>query len=703
MPTATFTCSKDASALSTGASNWSGWDDHHPVGLWAAGFLSRAFLYFPFSKAGMVALTGARLKLRATDFHVGASTNSVRVQARRMTSDWGEGSNNGENLWSNEDWGWGVADNYTSSGGGHVDSTVDGDGPTVTIDVLGIVQAWFDGSPNYGILLRAEDEGERGKEYGSRHKSGYVPTLEVDYTTNTAPNAPTGLFPTGDTVRNTGPSTTLSGVRSDPDAGDYITAYQTELYADDGTTLLKASGTVTVSGSPTTFSRTEGGLAGRTFYKWRARTRDKSSVWGPWSTLQRFYLNTPPNAPTGLQATTVGTPTFSGQFSDPDAGETFPQVQLEVERVSDSVQMWSSGDLATSGSSFSKAYAGTALTVGVNYRVRARAKDASGAYGAWSAWLTFAPVTGSGPTVTPNIAAKVNTLTPSIVVAQGAAFVNHEIEVADAITGTPLRWDPAPGVDYAAATSKATTYAGTALAWGGTYYVRARVNIGGVWQAWSAWQPFRVNANPSAPSGLTIAGGPPGSVTTDTTPDLSATFEDPDKATYGDTVSRAEHEITRVDTGAHVGGSPIVKTTGTIMTATPTALPVDVPLRYRVRTRDNSGNGIDGAWSSYAAFRVSVAPTVGATSPAGGAVIASTFATLDWTFTGSGGKTQATYRVRVFDTTAGAGQEVLVYDTGVILGTATEHALPLGTLVNGRSYRWQVDVTDTDGLAGVLA
>ena len=68
-----------------------------------------------------------------------------------------------------------------------------------------IVQAWFGGAPNYGLALTSGGAASASRSRPIRDgRRGRVPYIWIDYTTNTPPNAPTGLSPTGDQVTQTG-------------------------------------------------------------------------------------------------------------------------------------------------------------------------------------------------------------------------------------------------------------------------------------------------------------------------------------------------------------------------------------------------------------------------------------------------------------------------------------------------------------------
>ena len=80
MATKTVTVTKDATVTSGDLA--SGYDNHHPIGLWPAGLLTRALLYAPVSFSGMTGINEARLYLRAhevggTSHVIGDSTSDI--------------------------------------------------------------------------------------------------------------------------------------------------------------------------------------------------------------------------------------------------------------------------------------------------------------------------------------------------------------------------------------------------------------------------------------------------------------------------------------------------------------------------------------------------------------------------------------------------------------------------------------------------
>jgi hypothetical protein len=489
--------------------------------------------------------------------------------------------------------------------------------------------------------------------------AGAIGAYIADYhSANSAPNAPTSLDPSANEVVNSGTAPVVKGTRSDPDSGDYITAYQVVVYDDNGTTVRYDSGKISVSGSPTSFSRTVSLPSAHKYYKWKGRTWDKDGVAGPYTAQQRFYANAVPSTP---GAPTVDTdtlvPTISGTFTD--SGDTASAVQIEVGlNATPNTSTWASGDTAVTGTSWSKAYAGTALAWGVAYRCRYRTKDSHGAYSSWSAYKVFTPVQPTGASnMTPRTTnPRLNDLTPDLSIAHSATFRNDEYQVAatEALgnAGTLLKSKVWTGTDYAAVSAKVYTYDGLPLAWGGTYVWRARIELSadGTITAWSPWYSFRMNAEPAGASAMTPANG---IVLTDTTPELAANFSDPD-LDQGDTPTLVTLEVRNNGTDALVfsqtGIAPVpgVAADGQsyshVVSVSP-ALAAEVTYKWRIRFTD--AMGLQGAFSPYALFKVSAGPTVTATAP--GATVTESTPTLDWAFSSPAGKAQSSYRVQLFD------------------------------------------------------
>lgn len=589
-------------------------------------------------------------------------------------------------------------------------------------------------SVHVGFARDPQDNTQMGTRSGTRKEwaSGSWPTsfgawssvsgaigawLEYE-SANVAPNVPVNLNPTGNQVLHSGIAPTLNGLRSDSDAGDYIEQYQVVVYADDGVTVVHNPGPVNPGGSPVTFAHVASLPSAHAWYRWKARTMDKGGLWGPYSALQRFYANgvpSTPGAPT-VESDTL-TPRIDGNFVDP--GDTLAAVQIEVKLdESPYPTVWASGDIAksgASGSAWNQTYAGSPLSWNTRYAFRYRTKDSHGAYSSWSGWGYATLVQPTGPTNnTPRTTTpRLSSLTPTLTVGHSVQFRNEEIKVAASPAlgdlGTVLWYKTWDGSDYAATTSKARVYAGSALAYGGTYWWQSRVELtDGTISAWSAWHPIRINADPNSPTGLFPSGGV---VVSDTTPQLLMRFADPD-LDQGDTPSLVTLEVRNNATDALVfSQTAVAPAPGTSEAGqpydhivSPSALTNDVTYKWRARFTDAMGR--QGPFSAYQLFKVSQPPSAAGTSPVGGAAVSESTPTLDWTFSSPGGKAQHSYRVKVFDkgpVGANYADEVEVHDSGAVVSSATQYDLPFGVLVDDHDYRWQVTVVDTDLLEFTLA
>lgn len=544
--------------------------------------------------------------------------------------------------------------------------------------------------------------------------SGAIGAWIQDYqSANSPPNSPVNLQPTGNETVHMGTTPVLSGTRSDPDSGDTISAYQVAAFADDGATVLFNSGKIDVwATNKTTFLRAISLPSAHRWVKWKARTWDKEDKAGPYSSLQRFYANAvpvTPGAPT-VDADTL-TPLISGDFSDP--GDTLAGVDIDMQYKQSNgswAEKWDSGELAKSGTSWSHTYNGFTLAYGTEYRTRYRVKDSHDGWSDWSPFTYHVQVLPTGPTNnTPRTTSpRLSSLTPTLTVGHSALFQNDEIQVRSAAAGGgTLLWNKTwEGSDYADVTTKARVYAGSALAYGQRVWWRSRIELAdGSITGYSAWHEIRINAEPAAPVALAPTGG---AVLTDTTPQLRARFSDPD-VDQGDAPSAVTLEVRNNVTDAIVfsqtGAAPTpgVGEDGQSYNhlVNTSALTNETTYKWRLRFTDTMGR--QGPFSAYQVFKVSSAPTaanVGPSSP-----VTESTPTLDWSFTSPGGKAQHSYHVQVFDkgpVGANYADEVPVWDSGVVVGTATAVDVPFGILEDDHDWRWEVTVQDTDMLEHTL-
>ena len=728
MPTVTIESTKDAT-MRFENDGWSGYDLHLPVGHSSGSSTYRSCVYFPLSFTGWTGITSATLHLTgAVPGHI-TSIETRQMFVRRMTADWGEGNNNGEdNFASGQTWSWtNRSGSYTTTGQNTITITGGVDDEVVyDIDVTDIVQAWFSGSANYGFFLNAQSEvsSDPGLEFYSRNAASDLrPTLEIVYTGNVAPNAPVNLSPTGGELLNT-LTPNLSGETSDPDPDDGISGYQIRLYEDNGTTLKWDSGTIgghcVVVGSgggavtvcDTTFSESYSGpaLTGNTFYKWKARIKDSGGLWGPYSALQRFKVNTAPNPPSiaisesPISALKTLTPTLNVTHSDNDAADNkMYGYQVQIKLQSDGSTHWDSGQIDTSGAPLtvkSFTYAGTALSWRTGYKWRARTRDSNLVWGNYSSYQNFSTLSTSVPvSLNPSASEVINGIIPT--------FSGFRGNVADTIAsyqiilyqsnGTTQVWDSGTltsGIDGGQSFSK--IYSGTALSYNTTYQWKVRVtgSIGGT-SSYSALQTFKTIASAGTLSlGLPTPNNLP---TNSNVSSLTPTLNGSQASTFTD----YQVEVYPESSTSSALGTPIWAPSAFTQSAATsftkvyagTALQWGTTYKYRARV----GSPSLGAWSGLFAFTTDVASIPTLTAPTDGLWIT----TLTPTLSGNtgGGENATAYQIIVYE----ADGSTVHWDSGMVSqasATSFSRVYDGTALVGGRDYIWKARYTSSAGPVG---
>lgn len=714
----TVYASKDASALYNN-DGWSGWDLHHPVGQSDSGYRYRSLIYFPISFTGMTAVTNAKLWVRAhraaSGNHVygDSSGNTRTLSVRRVSLDWGEGTNRGETLWSaNEVWGW-------SNRGEAIPSTNEATrvftgyshGTWYSIDVTGIVGNWFNGTANYGFCLfisTGETDPGHALEFYSRDSgAGYKPYLEITYDSNIAPTAPVSMSPTNDALVNT-LAPTLTGTRADPDAGDYVTAFQMLVYADDATSLIWDSGVVAQSGTSSVFSKVYAGapLNGNTFYRWMARTRDKGSAWGPYSAQQRFKLNTPPNPPdvtltqSPIYDITTLTPTFNITHRDNDVGDDNMWGYRVVLTTREGADVWDSGDIDTSGApvtTTSIVYSGPALAWQTNYLIKARTKDINGTWGAYSLTLGFLMHTAIPPVGLAPSNETVSNLIPVFIGSRqnGIDTISSYQILLYAEDGVTQIWDSGDlTTDIISGVSFSKTYAGTDLTLATTYKWKVRITspIGGT-SLYTALQSFTTPTDSTVPS-LSVTPQTSGRVTS-----LTPTFNG-----FRDT-QFTHYQIQlypSTSTSANLG--TIIWDSGDVLQSLAysfarvydgPALAWGVTYKWRARI----GNPTLGNWTGLAIFSTDSAGAGTITAPANNAWLASV--PTDFSGTSFGGESITRYDVAIWSTDF----TVLYYYVEVTQAASSTftHSVNLALLPTGTTFHWSFRYVKSTGPIGPFA
>lgn len=693
MATKTFNITKDATFVKS-YGYFNGGDQHHPVGKWdpttGLDWISRALLYAPVSFTGMTTITEARLHAfkHTSSVHHAKGTGTVTFHIGRVTKSWGESSfgtsGGGENQW-----GGSGATVMTTEHTNTLDKTYDNslaDGNEDSLDITDIVLDWFNGSPNYGIMLWADDEDNASGalEYYSRESSGFDPYIEITYSTNNPPNAPANLNPSGSEIVNTGTVVTVSGTQSDND-GDKLNRVDIIVYKDDGSTQVLRD-TYSPSSPANTFSRKVNVPEGNAFYKWKARTRDTNNDWGPYSSLQRFKANTKPSAPTiSLKESPTSdvmtlTPSFILAHNDADPNDDAAAYRI-VLQLADGTAVWDSGDITiTPASTVTKLYNGPALSWQTAYRWHARTKDENGSWSSYASYSSFTThATGVPVNLSPSGNDGSDSLTPTFVGTRASSqdsIASYQI-ILYASDGVTQLWDSGTLTSgITSGTSFSKLYNGTALSNSTTYKWKVRVtgSKGGT-SAYSALQTF-VTPGASVVTPTAPKGGP---ITT-LTPAFTGTWS-------GDTLNAIQILLYDVDDNLLRDTGTISVTVGSSYSWTYTGAPAlqwATSYKYQIRARRNS----DNQWQSYSGkigFFTDIAGQCVPTAP----INDSWETSLTPTFTGntSNSETISTFRILLYESDGTS----LVWDSGDLAGSGTSFSKVYNgpALVRGRTYRWQ--------------
>ena len=483
-------------------------------------------------------------------------------------------------------------------------------------------------------------------------KTSQTVTVNNEEVDNQAPNQPSDLYtegapnPTG--VIDLTPE--FSAVFSDPDTANTGTYYEIEVNTNNtftGTvmwdTTQTATGPITNGARSSDFSYAGTALTenGVTYY-WRIRFWDNNGAVSNWSTTANFTMNTSnvaPDAPsvpyaegvTNPATVTDLTPEFSAVFTDsntPDTGAYY-EIEVNTNNTFTGTVMWdttqtATGPITNGARSSDFSYAGTALTRdGTTYYWRIKFWDNNGAVSNWSATQQFTMDTNVAPNAptsplaeTATNPVKVSDITPEF----SAIFTDnnatdtgtyYEIEVNtnNTFTGTVM-WDTgqtATGPITNNTRSPDYIYAGTALTLDGvTYYWRIRFwDDSTTVSDWSTTQQFTMSGIPNNPTSLLTEGATDPTGVTDTTPEFSAIYSDPnaDNGTSYEIEVNTHNTFTGTvmwDTAQTATGPITNNTRSSDFSYAGTALTRDGTTYYwRIRFWDI--DGVSG-WSSTAQF-----------------------------------------------------------------------------------------------------
>lgn len=236
-----------------------------------------------------------------------------------------------------------------------------------------------------------------------------------------------------------------------------------------------------------------------------------------------YVANRAPTAatstPSGLQTTTK--PTFQGTFSDPDTayGDHMTLFRIQVVRASDGAVMWDTGNLAPTSSErannrFSRAYGGTALAAGVEYRWRCRVADSFGTWSSWSSYRSFTINGGGYLDTLSGVSGKQNTLQPTPFTAVWRHANNlsmNAFRVRLLQNGTVIRTSSIIAASRAVGATLSASWSGAfgsySLSWGmqGLSWQMQGRDTSNLWSDWTPARSFSTNTAPTVPTNLTPA------------------------------------------------------------------------------------------------------------------------------------------------------------------------------------------------------
>ncbi|MFF3454539.1 DNRLRE domain-containing protein [Streptomyces sp. NPDC002730] len=301
---------------------------------------ARSYLKFDAARFAGKHVLDADLRLYSY-WSSSCSTDNSGIQVRRVTADWDPSAIS----WASQPSTTTASAPVSKVAKGYNSSCPAGQ---VSWDVDGIVQAWADGQPNYGVRLAAVNESDpltwrryRSANYvDGSHDSATEPSLIVTY--NSAPTPPGELnvspLKGGTTLMTAGSLTpTLQARVGDSDAESaLITEFQVEpdpafadtTYTWTGKTAEFAPGTVATVQIPTASKLPDG-----SHLRMRARTSDKvdTSDWSSWTTFRVDASDVlPADLPTQLQAgaTDTTSPLVTGIVTSPNGGMIEAQFRL---------------------------------------------------------------------------------------------------------------------------------------------------------------------------------------------------------------------------------------------------------------------------------------------------------------------------------------------------------------------------------------
>ena len=564
-------------------------------------------------------------------------------------------------------------------------------------------------------------------------------------TANDAPAAPTTGWdlPNNATTNDTTP--TLSWDNSvDPDLDPYDGAYS-------GAGVVGVSWIVQLTQDPTfatvPYTYPTGPLlaAGRpsvtvttplsenpVWWYWQVRAVDNDGAQSPWSTPQRFIVDSTANPPTApvsgfvpVNAGSVGATTSVTLRWDAgtDTEDAAAALRYEME-IADNAALatapgyyYASG-LSAAGQTYRTLPAAPPLTVGTTYYWHVRTVDTTGRRSAWSTLLSFTVAANQPPNIIttgfyPTGTLEITDPTPDLRWNAATPPDPNADDTADTM-GYLVEVDDNPGFVNQEFTTKLlpphatpaipTVTVTTTLSVGTRYYWRVRPidRKGTQAAAWSATQDFRVVVNhaPAAPiAAFSPAAWPP---LTTANPTLTWNMPNPADPDVNDTLATLRYEVQLRDQ-ADLASAPYVFTVVTPANTMQAVCTVNLldNTHYWWRVRSLDAQGLSSDWSAVQNFWINLtnqaplAPDSGFV-PSNGAQVSDDTPTMSWNaaFDADPDDTANTLHYIVeLSTTPGFTTVAYQYTSGNGVTTVT----PTVALTDLTTWYWRVRTVDNDG------
>ncbi|MWC29489.1 DNRLRE domain-containing protein [Paenibacillus sp. MMS18-CY102] len=255
------------------------------------------------------------------------------------------------------------------------------------VDVKPFVQSWSTGTANNGVLLTLNGYQSTKFIYSKEYEySTYRPQLIVNY--ESPPIQPTILTPNGGETIDTTYNISWSPA-TDPDTVQSQLKYQVQLTQDGGASWTDIVALTTAGQIQLNYDFSTKPNSTNNLIRVRAYDGVQYGAWDASNSVFTIKHNQAPAAPTTLtpgstssstSVITIGSPTLTWTFTDPDSGDTQTAYQIQIYNGTTLVK--DSGWISSALTSYSVP-AGT-LARNTTYNWKVRTKDNAGAISAFS-------------------------------------------------------------------------------------------------------------------------------------------------------------------------------------------------------------------------------------------------------------------------------------------------------------------------------